>query len=375
MLIIVKNSLPEKDTVSRNLLELVAVTGELPTHLLSRIAGSNSYKETVVTALKRQGFFKTYYKDSLRGLRLTHTAKQMLLRASPERFEFFLTGNSDTNHIKGDLSRRQRLHRIAEATVTIQNANITVFRDEKPDVFLPYFDGDDDLEITFPAFYNSREIKEIGTSFVKIKGARSVGVLLTPQDILVVYNLGNALMRWDYKSEMRTKALMKTVICRERLPEYSGEDIKGLLLADNMELCYEILIGEDGKQYFLLDSNYENFYFLTNDYKGERILSVLCNPVLDARLKSILMSDLKAKDNGLTIEHDAFEQDGTPVLFVFYCDLPRIKRFNTALTLVKKNGIVICFDFQKEVLKRYCCEHISFKTISFDKWERSFFEK
>ncbi|MFQ8953530.1 MAG: hypothetical protein ACLR56_11295 [Oscillospiraceae bacterium] len=40
-----------------------------------------------------------------------------------------------------------------------------------------------------PAFYNSREIKEIGTVFVKIKGARSVGVLLTPQDILVVYNM------------------------------------------------------------------------------------------------------------------------------------------------------------------------------------------
>lgn len=120
MIIIVKNSLPDKDTVSLNLLELIAISGELPTHLLSRIAGSNSYKETVVTALKRQGFVKTYYKDSLRGLRLTYNAKQKLLKANPERFEFFLTGNSDTNHIKGDLARRQRLHRIAEATVTIQ---------------------------------------------------------------------------------------------------------------------------------------------------------------------------------------------------------------------------------------------------------------
>ena len=139
------------------------------------------------------------------------------------------------------MPRRQRLHRIAEATITIQNSGSAVFRDEKPYVFSPYWNDDINLEIVSPAFYNSREIKEIGTAFVKIKGARSVGVLLTPKDVFVVYNLGNALMKWDYKSEMRTKALMKTVLCRERLTGYSGEDIKGLLLADGMELCYEIL--------------------------------------------------------------------------------------------------------------------------------------
>ena len=370
-----KNTLPDNDTVSLNLLELIAISGEFPTHLIDRVAGSRSYKETVVTALRRQGFVKTYYKDSLRGLRLTSPVKRKLLELNTRRFDFALTGNSDTNHIKGDLPRRLRLHRIAEATVTIQNADISIFRDEKPDVFSPYFDENTDIEITTPAFYNSREIKEIGTTFVKIKGARSVGVLLTPKDILVVYNMGDNLMKWDYKSEMRTKALMKTVLCRERLPEYSGEDIKGLLLADSMDFCFEILNCEGGKQHFLLDGNYDNFYYLTNDYKGERILATLCNPMLDERLKNILMSDLYERDNGLTIENDAFEQDGTPVLFGFYCDLPRIKRFDTALSLQKKKGVIICFDFQKQALEDYCCEHITFKTISFDKWERSFFER
>lgn len=49
----------------------------------------------------------------------------------------------------------------------------------------------------------------MGTVFAKIRGARSVGVLLTPADVFVVYDLGNSLMKWEYKSEMRTKALMK----------------------------------------------------------------------------------------------------------------------------------------------------------------------
>ena len=370
-----KNTLPDNDTVSLNLLELIAISGEFPTHLIDRVAGGRSYKETVVTALKRQGFVITYYKDSLRGLRLTSPTKRKLLELNPRRFEFALTGNSDTNHIKSDLPRRLRLHRIAEATITIQNADIAIFRDKKPDVFSPYFDEYTDLEIIKPVFYNSREIKEIGTDFVKIKGARSVGILITIKDIFVVYNMGGNLLKWDYKSEMRTKALMKTVLCTERLTEYSGEDIKGLLLADSMDFCYEILNCEGSKQHFLLDGNYENFYFLTNDYKGERLLSTLCNPLLDARLKNILMSDLIPMDKGLTIEHDAFEQDGTPVLFGFYCDLPRIKRFNTALSLQEKSGVIICFDFQSQALEKFCCEYIIFKTISFDKWERSFFER
>ena len=370
-----KNALSENDTVSQNLIELIAISGEFPSRLIERVAGSRSYKEQVVTSLKRQGLVKTFYKDSVRGLRLTHSAKQKLLKLNPERFDFFLRGNSDTNHIKGDISRRLRLHRIAEATVTILNADISVFRDEKPNIFSECFENNTDFEITLPAFYNSREIKEIGTAFVKIKGARSVGVILTPKDILVTYNLGSALMKWDYKSEMRTKALMKTVLCRERLTKYSGDDIKGLILGDSMDICYEILAGEGGKQHFLLDGNYENFYYLTNDYKGERILTTLCNPLLDAKLKTILMSDLEDGDRGLTIENDAFEQDGTPVLFGFYCDLPRIKRFNTALSLRKKDGVIICFDFQKEVLASFCCEQITFKTINFDKWERSFFER
>ena len=369
----INNTLPDNDTVSLNILELIAISGEFPTKLIDRIAGGSSYKQSVVTALKRQKFVRTYYRDSLRGLRLTHTAKQKLIALNPARFNFALSGNADTNHIKSDLPRRLRLHRIAEATVTMQNAGVTIYRDEKPNVFVPICD--ENILIESPAFYNSREIKEIGTAFVKIKGARSVGVLLTARDILVVYNIGDSLMKWDYKSEMRTKALMKTVLCRERLTEYSGEDIKGLILADNMDLCYEILMGSGGKQHFLLDGNYDNFYYLTNDNKGEKILKTISNPVLDKKLKDILMTDLYERNGQLTIEHDAFEADGTLVLFAFYCDLPRIKRFNTAVTLQEIGGVIICFDFQKQVLQKFCCKQITFKTINFERWERSFFEE
>ena len=67
-------------------------------------------------------------------------------------------------------------------------------------------------------------------------------------------------------------------------------------------------------------------------------------------------------------------RNGEPVLLSFFCDLPRIKRFDTALQLQNKCGTLICFDFQREALERYCSGRVKFQTIDFEKWERSFFE-
>ena len=365
------NLLPGKQTMGYKLLELTAISGELPANQLSRLSGGDSYKAAVVTALKQKKLLTTYYRDSLRGYRLTGCAKLLLCERNPERFSFYLTGAVDTNHVRSEITRRLRLHRIAETTITMMNAGVSVFRDEHPTVFAPIWD--ESIHIRSPSFFNSREIKELGTVFAKIRGARSVGVLLTENDIFAVYNLGDALMKWEYKSEMRTKALLKTVLCRERLPEqYSPDSVKGLLFGNTMELAYDLLTNKGGQQYFILDGNYESFLFLSNDRKGEAVLKLLCHSELSHALDEILVGDLEPAQPGLTIENDAME-DGAPVLLCYTCDLPRIKRFHTALQLQNKTGIIICFDYQAETLHRYCGDIVKFQTIDFEKWERRFF--
>lgn len=48
------NGLPDKQTVGYTLLELVAISGELPANQLCRLPGGDSYKLNVVRALKSQ---------------------------------------------------------------------------------------------------------------------------------------------------------------------------------------------------------------------------------------------------------------------------------------------------------------------------------
>ena len=367
--------LPEQHSVGYSILSLTAICGELPADQLRRLPGGDSYKLKVIQSLKSQKLLRTFYRDSLRGYRLTMPAKTALVDFQPSRFSFALTGAAETNHIKTEITRRLRLHRIAEATITMHNAGVQIHRDEKPDIFSPSWEKDAGLSFDSPVFYNSREIKEMGTAFVKIHGARSVGVLLTYRNIFVVYNLGDSLMKWEYKSEMRTKALMKTVICNNRLSHlYSPDAVQGLMLGNSIDLAYDILTGESRKQYFILDGNYDHFYFLTNDHQGERLLQLLCSEALTARLEDILLGDLYESDEGSTLENDAFDEAGDPVLLGYTLDLPRIKRFDTALRLQGRSGTLICFDYQRKVLSRYCSDRVIFQTIDFQKWERSFFE-
>lgn len=367
------NTFPGPDTQAYRLLALTAVCGELPAPLLKRLPGSSSYKEALVTSLKKDRLLRTFYKDSFRGYRLGRRAKSSLLANQPERFAFYLTGNADTNLLKSELPRRLRLHRIAETYVAMQNAGVSIFRDEKPQIFgaesSPCFD------FTAPTFYSSREIKEIGIEAVKIRNSRMTGVLLAPSGVFLSYNSGPYQAKWDYRAELRAQALLK-LLCCQRLPLLHAEaEPSGLLFGNGLEPFYQILAAGDSASrcFFLLDGNYRHFYYLTNDQQGERLLRLLCDPDKTACLNATLSQGWQAADPNLPVENDAIDGNGKPVLFGYFLDIPRIYRFLTALQLQEREGILVCFDFQEEALRRLCGNTVTFSTIHYQKFERRFF--
>ena len=164
-----------------------------------------------MTDLKKSGLLRTYYRDKLRGYRLGVRAKNRLLDNWPERFAPYLTGDTDTNRLKSEIGRRLRLHRLAETYVTMDNAGVGLFQDEKPKVFAPQ--GYSDGAVKYPSFYSSREVKEMGVDTTQIRSSRFTGVLLTSSGIYVTYNSSAALMKWRYKSEMRGKAWNSLTRC------------------------------------------------------------------------------------------------------------------------------------------------------------------
>ena len=109
--------------------------GEFPADQLNRLIPSASYAEKLITDLKAEHLIRTHYRDALRGYRLTKAAKEMLLSVSPLRFQCYLTGNTETNLIRSEVSRRIRLHQKAETYLTLLHAGIPFYPDVKPDIF------------------------------------------------------------------------------------------------------------------------------------------------------------------------------------------------------------------------------------------------
>lgn len=368
-----ERTLPAPDTLPGLLLTLTALSGEFPTTQVNRLSGSDSYKALVVKRLKREKLIRTYYRDGLRGLRLTSTAKRLLLAQAPDRFFHILSGDTATNAPKYTIPHRLRLHRMAEVLVTMRNTGIVSFPWEKPAVFQPTPPGTDS-SIICPAYYTSREVKEIGPQAAKIRGSRATGLLLMEGGIFVVYNTGSGQMKWEYKAELRLKALLQTEVCQYRLPaQFQSAELCALVFGDGMEPL-ELFMGAGdsrAKNYFVLDGSYEHFYYLTNDQRGEFGLRLLCDPELRAALDEVLSEDLAERRPDWSVENDAFDGQGDPVLFAYLCDMPRIRRFDTALELHGSMGTLICFDFQENALQRVCGPRVRFQSIDFEALERS----
>ena len=365
--------IPPEDTLANLLLTLTALSGEFPTAQINRLPSTGAYQEKILKSLKGEKLLRTYYRDGLRALRLTTTAKKLLVDKWPDRFLPYLSGSTETNVLKSEVPRRLRLHRMAEVLVTMLNADVLVFPWEKPAVFSPTPLSAAPC-IDRPAYYSSREVKGLGAQAVKIRGSRSTGLLLTDGAIFTIYNTGPFAMKWEYKSEMRLKAMLQTELCQRRLPgQYQNAVLSAIVFGQDMERMIPLMNDGGGQRdYFVLDGNYQHFYYLTSDHKGELILRLLCDAEQRTVLDDILSQDLAPCRPDWIVENDAMDGD-SPVLFAYTCDMPRIKRFDTALELHGKTGTLFCFDFQEKAMRQICGSGVDIQCIDFDVYERSVF--
>lgn len=362
------------DALSSRLLTLIALSGEFPTAQVNRLPYTGSYKQFTVKALKRAGMIRAYSRDDLRGLRLTALGKNLLLSNDADKFGALFSGSTATNTPKYSVIHRLRLHRMAEVLVTMFNAGVSVLPWEKPNVFAPT-PPDDTLTIDRPAYYSSREVKELGEQAVKIRNSRSTGVLLTGNDIFIVYNTGPGQMKWEYKAEMRLKALLEMVLCQERLPaQFMCTKQSAIVFAADMGQMASLMgVGGDKRHnYFVLDGGFEHFYYLTGDHHGEVILQLLCCPDEKALLDGVLSEGYDPPRPGWVVENDAIDGE-TAVLFAYTCDMPRICRFSAALEKMGWPGTLYCFDFQGDVMRQVCGPGVNVRCIDFDVYERSVF--
>ena len=354
---------------SDKILELIAVAGEMPSAALRRLPIKPSYRYRLISDLKERKLIRLYSRDGLRGYKLTSAAKRLLMKDYPKRFLFFLAGTADTNVSVTDYNRRYRLHRTAEVIATLSNASVNFFPDEKSNLF-----GEATIASpTSKTFYFSREMKDIGEEHIKIRSSRATGVLFTEDEILLTYNTGSNLMKWEYQTELRCKAMLTGRFCQSDRAVYDKANVVGLMTGSSMKTALALLTstGSRNRLYFRLDETFTKFYFLPNNSEGESLLKILCSAEARYELRELLLSDLANENPELPMEHDAVDSGGLPVLLAYEFDMERIRRFRKSLELFDMRGVVYCFDFQQAVLSEYFGSLVKIQAISMEKVKSS----
>lgn len=254
---------------------------------------------------------------------------------------------------------------MAEVLVAMYNANVLLLPWEKPAICQD--NGRMKMgDIAEPTYYTSLEIKGAGDEGRKFTGSRATGVLYTCENAYLIFNTGMTEMKWDSNSEIRLKA----EISHQMLSfSYTGvKQADAMMFAADMSQLEVLMQGGRRKRrnQTVLDE-FEHFHYLTNDYQGETVLRLLCDPELKAALDNILLEDLipVAKDY-FRYDCDALDEDGTPVLLGYTCDMPRIGRFDAALSIWETAGVLYCFDFQADALHRICGPQVQIESINFD---------
>ena len=355
------------------LLGLIALCGELPADAIHRLPISESYRYKVAASLKSQKLIRLFERDNLKGYRLTQAGKKLLLQVQPARFSYYLAEEAGRVSCRSEPTRRRRLHAAAQTYITMLNAGVPLFHDEKA----PIWNTPSLAAVPKPSgavFYCSREVKAIGLESNKIRSSRSTGILFDRERMYLTYNTGGTVMKWEAQAELRLRSLAEARFCRSPGQFwYTSENVIGLMLGDSMDTALQLLDSRGGykRSSYRPDAGFSRFWFCPNTPEGERQLRILISPVY-AQLRQLLVSDLQTGTPAVSIEHDGLDTEGRPVLLALDFDLPRLHRFRSALELFRYTGRIFCFDFQMRALQAYMDGLADVQPVSLEKVVKEF---
>lgn len=349
------------DERDEELLALICICGDFPCSVLSELNGGRTWKYKTLQRFMKEGMIKRYKKDGTSSLRLMLRGGKVLLNMNGERYSPYL--REANRYRQSDRQKRQRIHDIAVAKVLAYNAGLMVFPDQKPAIFNHPPDPGMSYEFQKACFYDSFEIKAQHDEAVKIKSTRAVGCILTPRSGYFVYSVADRVIKWTSASERKLFNVVEGMLLNWQIHFNHWEAI---MIGQDYETAYKQLISDGGYRniYFRLDQTYPAFYFITNDKKGEVLLRLICQPKARKRLRQYLLHyfAFTAVNDDTVFNCDA-KKDGIYVLLAYEFDMEKLKQFKSGLEQFEENGLVICLEEQKVVLKRYFGELAQIETI------------
>lgn len=339
------------------LMRMVAVSGELPADMASVVVGSESYAAAVITRLKQEGYIATRNKSGYKGYVLRMRGKRYMLRTYETDVGYFLQGAIETNHVKSEVEKRIRLHRMSKAWIFFEKMGIPVFRSEKPS----FENRIENREGETAAYYGSLEFK---SGVDSIKGSRACGVLLTGESVYTVYHTLQQKMKWAKKMERS----MRSWIEKQRMRSGDICTADAIIIGDTVEFVAELLESDGGirKNLFQVDDVYENYFYLPMCDHASVQIQLLTDRAMRASLRRFLGGILHKPDEREYAVNAGIDENGHPVYYCYELELRHLIRVKQDMGW-KQEGSILCLEYQRKALGRFFGEEVRYIEIASEK--------
>lgn len=352
------------ESLTDKILLIIAYCGESTIESLSRLSDSHSYFIKIINELTRAKYLKKNIMNEKKCIRITNRGKKRLTELNKERFYIIFQNMK----IKSEIRKRIRLHRLADILISMFNANIEIFIDNK----FKIFGSENKAKFKVPAFYTPMEIRQIGDK--NFSNSKFFGILFSMNEIFFTYHVSDGYIKWFQMSENKMFVNIEQYINNSKLKNiYINKRYSSIFFGNKLDVVSVLIIERSNT---IINKAVHALYFITLDSIGDKMLRILCNPELKSKIDNIFFDTFKKTKPDYSIECDGMLDD-KPVIVSYIFELTRLSRFIYALKYHKKEGIIICFDFQKEVIGKIVktlnlSANIEIRTIVYNKFERSF---
>ena len=358
----------KENSPSYRIMALICMCGECSEKALSILIADEPNRNKLITSLITKKLIIRYQKNELVGFRLTRNAKKMILLTASERFGFFLENGADYSMRRAAIPYRLRQHRISETLAMMERAEIEIYRNSKHNIFEKVLGQTEELSSS--DFYLPKEIKTQQKPIQKIINSKMTGLWITEDAAWLCYQSSKEFLKQFNNIEHRAETLIHSKLQTNGLDIHCCDTI---LFGNTMEPA-KTYLNNSLIQNYIQNSPFRRFCYIQMDENGIMLLKLLNNPNLYNHLLTILAEDLHQKEDYYFL-HDGFTKDGLPVLICIDCDLKKLLFFRNQLHHSGKHGKIICFDFQKNSLKKLCEKVLSIATVDSTKVKSAFFLK
>ena len=364
-----------EDSMAYNILIVLAVCGEFPFHSLHMIPGNHEWLLKVLIQLKKERYVSVTGNGQLKSIRLLKKGLQTVKDLKPEFLQQYKLVTGDKYPLSGDETHRARNHRTAEAILLCLLAGALVLVFAKPP--LRKERSDDVTRIKQTLFYTSKELKQVKPDEIKkTEFTRMIGAFTCPNGTFGVYNVGNHIIRWTPKWEIKAWNLLYNIGWANGWGTSSSDLLlkkRVLILAKTPMIAAEIIRDRKPreKNFFQLDDSFLNAYFVPLNESGVKMLQLLMIPDFDKSIRNYMLpADMR--DDYYTMDIDGWDGKTRTGYYLFFdSDLMRLKRmvsfFSTDNELERDIHIVAaCFPWQEELLRHCFPDEVTIKVFEME---------